>query len=160
MPTSDRQIIKEVTFLSCCSLRHKNILFNNTNTREIKTDLGNGSINLIPPLFRQTKYIQFTSTTHNILVLTRKYQPFKPQYPHTTSPNWSPYISLENELREFDKRSRHFFLGDHFINSHNLSVDSVWILLGENWSWSLVALKGLRELPPRRLREELYHNSR
>ena len=25
-----------------------------------------------------------------------------------------------NELREFDKRSRHFPLGDHFINSHNL----------------------------------------
>ena len=29
-------------------------------------------------------------------------------------------ISLENELREFDKRSKHFFLWDHFINSHNL----------------------------------------
>ena len=41
MPTSDRQIMKEVTFLSCCSLRHKNNLFNNTNTREIKTDLSN-----------------------------------------------------------------------------------------------------------------------
>ena len=25
-----------------------------------------------------------------------------------------------NELREFDKRSRYFPLGDHFINSHNL----------------------------------------
>ena len=46
-------------------------------------------------------------------------------------------------MREFDKRSRHFFLGDHFVNSYNLSVDSVWLLLGENWSWSLLALKGL-----------------
>ena len=69
--------------------------------------------------------------------------PFKPQYLHTNSPNWSLYISLKNELREFVKRSRHFYLGDHFINSHNLSVDNVWILLGENWSWSLLGLKGL-----------------
>ena len=46
-------------------------------------------------------------------------------------------------MREFDKRSRHFYLGDHFINSHNLSVDNVWILLGQNWSWSLLGLKGL-----------------
>ena len=27
---------------------------------------------------------------------------------------------LKNELREFDKRSKHFLSGDHFINSHNL----------------------------------------
>ena len=40
-------------------------------------------------------------------------------------------------------RSRHFLLGDHFINSPNLSLDSVWILLGENWSWSLLGIKGL-----------------
>ena len=39
-----------------------------------------------------------------------------------------------------------FSLGDPFINSHNLSVDSVWILLGENLSWSLLALKGLMEI--------------
>ena len=45
---------------------------------------------------------------------------FKPQYPHTNSPNWSLYISFMNELGEFDKKSRHFPLGDHFINSHNL----------------------------------------
>ena len=35
-------------------------------------------------------------------------------------------------------------MGNHFINSHNLSLDSVWILLGENLSWSLLGLKGLR----------------
>ena len=46
--------------------------------------------------------------------------PFKSQYPHTNSPNWSSYISLENELREFGKRSSYFLFGDHFINSHNL----------------------------------------
>ena len=70
-------------------------------------------------------------------------QPFKPQYLHTNSPNWFLYISLKNELREFVKRSRYFYLGDHFIKSHNLFVDNVWILLGENWSWSLLGLTGL-----------------
>ena len=35
-------------------------------------------------------------------------------------------------------------MGDHFIYSHNVSLDSVWILLGENYlSWSLLGLKGL-----------------
>ena len=44
-------------------------------------------------------------------------------------------------MREFDDISGHFLSGDHFINSHNLSLDSVWILLGENWSWSLLGLR-------------------
>ena len=46
--------------------------------------------------------------------------PFKPQYPHTTSPNWSLCISIKNKLREFDKRSMHFPFSDHFTNSHDL----------------------------------------
>ena len=29
------------------------------------------------------------------------------------------YISLRNKLRGFGIRSKHFLLGDHFINSHN-----------------------------------------
>ena len=40
---------------------------------------------------------------------------FEVIYRNKYSPNWSPYISLKNVLREFDKRSRHFLLGDHFI---------------------------------------------
>ena len=33
---------------------------------------------------------------------------------------------------------------DHFIYSHNVSLDNVRILLGENYlSWSLLGLKGL-----------------
>ena len=44
----------------------------------------------------------------------------KPQYSNTNSPNLSLYISLKNVLREFDKKSKHFLLGDQFINSHNL----------------------------------------
>ena len=46
--------------------------------------------------------------------------PFKPQY---TTCKFSKLISihfLKNELREFDIRSKHFFSGDHFINSHNI----------------------------------------
>ena len=46
--------------------------------------------------------------------------PFNSQYPHTNSLNLPLYITLKNELREFDKRSKHFFLSHHFINSHNL----------------------------------------
>ena len=51
-------------------------------------------------------------------------------------------ISLKNEFREFDKRSKQFLSSDHFINSHNLSLDNLWILLGEKWCWSLLGLKG------------------
>ena len=48
------------------------------------------------------------------------YERFKPQDPHTNSPDWSPHISLKNELREFDKRSKHFPFGDLYISSHKL----------------------------------------
>ena len=44
---------------------------------------------------------------------------FHPQYPHTNSPDWSPYTSLNNKLREFGLRSKPFLSGDHIINSHN-----------------------------------------
>ena len=44
------------------------------------------------------------------------------------------------------KRSRHFLLSDHLINSHNLSLDSVWILLREIWSWSLLGLKRVKTI--------------
>ena len=44
------------------------------------------------------------------------------------------------------KRSRHFLLSDHLINSHNLSLDSVWILLREIWSWSLSGLKRVKTI--------------
>ena len=52
--------------------------------------------------------------------LSSYYRIIKSQYLSTNSPNGSPYISLKNELRELDKRSRHFLYGDHFINSYNL----------------------------------------
>ena len=91
-------------------------------------------------------YILHNSTGACVLCMGKGTKKFKPQYQHTNSPNWSLYISLKNELREFDSRSKNFLLGDHFINSHNLSFDNVWILSGENWCWSLLGLKGLKGL--------------
>ena len=69
--------------------------------------------------------------------------PFKSQYQHTNSPNWSPYISFKNQLREFNNRSRYFLFGDHLLILITVSLDNYWILLGENWCWSLSGLKGL-----------------
>ena len=60
---------------------------------------------------------------------------------HTNFPPSSPYISLKSYLREFDEKLKHFFFGDHFTNSQNLSLDYEWILLGENWCWSLLGHK-------------------
>ena len=69
--------------------------------------------------------------------------PVSPQYLYTNSPYWSSYICIKNKLREFDKRSKHFPLGDHFINSHNLFSCCVLALLGENWCLLLLGLNGL-----------------
>ena len=66
-------------------------------------------------------------------------------YPHTNSPNWSLYISLKNKLREFDKRSKYFFVGDHSINSHTFPPDCLLTLLRENWCRSPLGLKQLIE---------------
>ena len=32
-------------------------------------------------------------------------------------------------MREIDKRSKHLFFVDHFITSHNFSLDDVWSIL-------------------------------
>ena len=58
--------------------------------------------------------------------------PFKSQYQHTNSPNWSPYISL---LREFNNRSRYFLFSDHLLILITVALDNYWILLGEKWCW-------------------------
>ena len=67
--------------------------------------------------------------------------PFKSQYPHTNSPNWSPYISLKNYLREFGKRSNIFLFVIILLILIDFAHDSLWILLGENWSWAVLGLK-------------------
>ena len=42
------------------------------------------------------------------------------------SPNWSPYISRDNKLREFDQGSKLFSFGVHLINSCNLILIMCW----------------------------------
>ena len=58
--------------------------------------------------------------------------PFKSQYPHTNSPNRSPYISLKNYSREFGKRSNIFLFVIILLILIDFAHDSLWILLGEN----------------------------
>ena len=48
------------------------------------------------------------------------FHPLSPNVHIHISPNWSVYISLKNQSREFHKRSKHFLFSDHFIISHNL----------------------------------------
>ena len=67
--------------------------------------------------------------------------PFKPQYTHTNSPNWSLYFLLRNMLREFGKRSRHFLFGQPFINSHNLVS---WQCMDISRRKLMLVLKGLK----------------
>ena len=54
------------------------------------------------------------------------------QYPHTNSPNRSPYISLKNYSREFGKRSNIFLFVIILLILIDFAHDSLWILLGEN----------------------------
>ena len=56
----------------------------------------------------------------------------KSKYPHTNSPNWSPYISLKNYLREFGKRSNIFLFVIILLILIDFAHDSLWISLGEN----------------------------
>ena len=44
----------------------------------------------------------------------------------------SLYISLGNYLREFDLRSKHFLLADHFTNSHNHFSRQCTVVVGRN----------------------------
>ena len=67
------------------------------------------------------------------LLNTETINPLSPNIHIQILQNWSPNISFMNELREFDKRSRHFPLGDHFTNSHNLISWHCVISLGEIW---------------------------
>ena len=70
--------------------------------------------------------------------------PFKPHYPNTNSPDWTPYISLKNWFREFVCISKLFPIGAYFINSHHifpwLCIDIVWRKL------TLVTLGTLRDI--------------
>ena len=55
----------------------------------------------------------------------------------------------KDKLRKFDKRSKHFLLGDNFINSKNLIS---WPCIRgyceseETWCWSLLGIKWLKQV--------------
>ena len=87
--------------------------------------------------------------SHNFWFFIAPYQMgyFKPQYPHTNSPDWSSYISLEISWESLIKDQSIFPLVIIWlIILLTISLDNVWILLGENWCWSLLGLKGLIDL--------------
>ena len=72
------------------------------------------------------------------------HQPFKPQYPNTNSPDWSPCISVKNWLREFVCWSKLFLSVLISLIFTTFSLDDVLIMLRESWLWSLLGRKGLR----------------
>ena len=55
---------------------------------------------------------------------------FKPQYPHTNSPDWFPCISFKNLFRKFDKRSKVFPFVDNFSKSCNFLS---WLWYWYHW---------------------------
>lgn len=48
-------------------------------------------------------------TSHKQLPIGLVNWPFKSQYLHTNSPDWSPHIFLKNKLRDFDKKNWSIF---------------------------------------------------
>ena len=54
------------------------------------------------------------------------------------SPDWSSYVSLQNLLGKFDKRSNHFLFGENCITSHNrFSSQCIVVVRGKLTSISI-----------------------
>ena len=49
----------------------------------------------------------------------------------------------QNKLGEIDKRSEILLFVIIWLILIDVALDNLWILLGENWCWSLLGLKGL-----------------
>ena len=87
-----------------------------------------------PPWWESGYFVEPHNVKLFILWLIEGFRLFNPLSPNidpqANSPNWSLYISLNNKLREFEKRSKYFLFGDHLINSHNLTswhcMDIIW----------------------------------
>ena len=58
----------------------------------------------------------------------------KPQYPHTNIIFKTELHEFFHEFREFDKTSKHFPFGDHFLDSHNLFFITVNPLISPPWT--------------------------
>lgn len=59
--------------------------------------------------------------------------------------NTEPLFQPQHLQTELHKGSKHFLFADHFVNFHNLSLENVWITLGENCCWPLLGLKRVNE---------------
>ena len=58
----------------------------------------------------------------------------KPQYPHKNIIFETELHEFFHEFREFDKTSKHFPFGDHFLDSHNLFFITVNPLISPPWT--------------------------
>ena len=77
----------------------------------------------VPAKTTRVSHVHTPGKGHARLCGNRELNPFSPLiYTYKFSKLISIYFLklLKNELRGFDKRSKHFLLSDHFINSHNL----------------------------------------
>ena len=100
------------------------------------------------------KQIQHTDTLHPLplFITYQKYSTpphilcdqvwFWPQYLQTNSLNWSPYISLKKLVGRIWSRSKIDLFVINLLILLDFALDNLWILLGENWCWSLLGLKG------------------
>ena len=86
-----------------------------------------------PPVSGHPKCLEVTS-------------PFKPQHPHTNSPDWSPCISFKNSWENLGQDQSIFPLVVNLVILITFTLDDLLMLLGENWCWSLLGPKGLREV--------------
>ena len=68
--------------------------------------------------------------------------PFKPQYPHTNSSDWSSYISFKNSWENLVYDQSILPLVINLVILITFTLDDLLMLLGENWCWSLLGPKG------------------
>ena len=76
----------------------------------------------VPAKTTRVGHVYTQGKGHTQPCCNRELNPLSPIYTYKFSKLISTYFlkQLKNELREFDKRSKHFLLDDHFINSLNL----------------------------------------
>ena len=71
------------------------------------------------------------------------YWPFKPQDPHTNSPDWSQFISFKNSWENLVYDQSILPLVINLVILITFTLDDLLMLLGENWCWPLLRPKGL-----------------
>ena len=71
------------------------------------------------------------------------YWPFKPQDPHTNSPDWSQFISFKNSWENLVYDQSILPLVINLVILITFTLVDLLMLLGENWCWPLLRPKGL-----------------